>query len=578
MNARAVQTSPSHNRGRTLVVLCLITGLAALLRLAYLSDFPPSLSHDEVAIGYNAYSVLKTGRDEYGTPVPLMFRSFDDYKLPGMVYATVPTVALLGLNPWGVRLPSAVFGILAVMVFAGLTAEVLRGTQFERLKVYGVPIWTWGTMFFAVSVWHINFSRQSFESNGAVFFLMLGIYALLLSRRQLEFLFTAAVSFAAAIYFYYSVRLVIPPVLLAYVIIYRRDLAKSVRTVIAAAILGLLLLSPLLPRIFSAEGFSRISMVSVVNDDSYIGRLRKYSEIAAAKPDLLNRVRYNRRVALAFTIAENYAKNLSPKHVFLTGTGSGGLMYLYELPLLLLGIATLLRLTSPVKWIIAVWAFSAFLPGALSQNQPNALRTLAASPVLSVFSALGFIVLTAYPGNTHRIVRRIMLIGFTGLVVSAAITFFGGYLNYMTLGSLAFGDGYRQMVGFASVHSAEYENIIITGRYWRPYIFTLFWTGYDPASYQNTGSVDGFGKFRFVKSGWDAHSDPLADSRIPVNSLAPPGINLYILSPGEYSAHKSELTLIRSIHGVYAPEVFIAAAEKVPVRQIPKSVQSDLPR
>src|SRR3989338_344065 len=81
--------------------------LAAVLRFYQLGQNPPSLDWDETAHGYNAYSILKTGRDEYGYKFPLYFRSFDDYKPPIYTYLVVPAVAIFGLNDFAVRFPSA---------------------------------------------------------------------------------------------------------------------------------------------------------------------------------------------------------------------------------------------------------------------------------------------------------------------------------------------------------------------------------------------------------------------------------------------------------------------------------------
>ena len=52
--------------------LILILALAAFLRFYKIGQVPPSLNWDEVAIGYNAYSILKTGKDEWGVPFPLL--------------------------------------------------------------------------------------------------------------------------------------------------------------------------------------------------------------------------------------------------------------------------------------------------------------------------------------------------------------------------------------------------------------------------------------------------------------------------------------------------------------------------
>src|SRR3989338_673758 len=95
--------------------LIFIIILATILRFYQIGQIPPSLDWDETAHGYNAYSILKTGRDEYGYKFPFSFRSFDDYKPPIYTYLVVPSVAIFGLNDFAVRFPSAALGTLAVI-------------------------------------------------------------------------------------------------------------------------------------------------------------------------------------------------------------------------------------------------------------------------------------------------------------------------------------------------------------------------------------------------------------------------------------------------------------------------------
>ena len=89
------------------VLLGAIVLLGLLLRVWALDQSPPSLDPDEVSIGYNAWSLARTGRDEYGHTLPLTFRAFGEYKRPAYIYAAVPGLALLGPTPHAVRLPAA---------------------------------------------------------------------------------------------------------------------------------------------------------------------------------------------------------------------------------------------------------------------------------------------------------------------------------------------------------------------------------------------------------------------------------------------------------------------------------------
>src|SRR3989344_8918545 len=100
------------------IVLILIITIAIFLRFWDLNVLPPSLNWDEVSLGYNAYSLLKTGQDEWGELMPLSFRAFGDYKLPGYIYLDVPFIYMFGLNEWGVRFLSALLGVgLTILIF-----------------------------------------------------------------------------------------------------------------------------------------------------------------------------------------------------------------------------------------------------------------------------------------------------------------------------------------------------------------------------------------------------------------------------------------------------------------------------
>jgi len=100
------------------LVLILIFIFGFILRSIYIDKFPPSLNWDEVSHGYNAYSLLKTGRDEWGSFLPLIFRAYGDYKLPLYIYLTIPSVLIFGLTPFSVRLVSIVAGsLLPVLIY-----------------------------------------------------------------------------------------------------------------------------------------------------------------------------------------------------------------------------------------------------------------------------------------------------------------------------------------------------------------------------------------------------------------------------------------------------------------------------
>src|SRR5258708_14650395 len=131
-------------------ILVGIIVLAFVLRFYHLNSYP-AFNADEASIGYDAYSLLQTGKDQHGNSWPIDFQSFNDYK-PGLyVYIVLPFVKLLGLNEWAVRIPNAFIGVASVYVIYLLVKE-LFGKERESLALVSA-------LFLAISPWHIHFSR-----------------------------------------------------------------------------------------------------------------------------------------------------------------------------------------------------------------------------------------------------------------------------------------------------------------------------------------------------------------------------------------------------------------------------------
>ena len=106
--------------------LILVLIIAAFLRFFQLGGNPPSLTWDEAAWGYNAYTIGLDGKDEFGKFLPYQYlESFGDFKPPVYAYLDIIPVKIFGLNEFAVRFPSALFGVLTVLVTYFLTKKIL---------------------------------------------------------------------------------------------------------------------------------------------------------------------------------------------------------------------------------------------------------------------------------------------------------------------------------------------------------------------------------------------------------------------------------------------------------------------
>ena len=175
------------------IILAIICIFFLVTRVYKISEIPPSVYWDEASIGYNAYSVSKDGKDEWGDFFPLHFRAFGEFKLPVYIYSVVPFVKIFGLNELSVRIPSVLFS-LGVVVLTFLLAKKLTGSSAVGL---------WSSFFIAISPWFFIFSRTGFEATAGLMFYLLGTL-LVLHKRDGKLIFLSILSFILSSYSYNS--------------------------------------------------------------------------------------------------------------------------------------------------------------------------------------------------------------------------------------------------------------------------------------------------------------------------------------------------------------------------------------
>jgi 4-amino-4-deoxy-L-arabinose transferase-like glycosyltransferase len=97
--------------------LCFIILFGLFLRVYKIDSIPPHPSLDEATIGYNAYSILHTGKDEFGNRWPILLRAYDDYRPALYVYLVIPFVWMLDLTVAAVRMPSVILSTVSLLFF-----------------------------------------------------------------------------------------------------------------------------------------------------------------------------------------------------------------------------------------------------------------------------------------------------------------------------------------------------------------------------------------------------------------------------------------------------------------------------
>ncbi|NCN83232.1 MAG: phospholipid carrier-dependent glycosyltransferase [Candidatus Pacebacteria bacterium] len=95
-------------------LLVFITIVGFILRFAGQPNVPAGFHRDEAGIAYSAYSILQTGRDDWGKLLPLHTKALGDYPPAFYNYLVAATIPFFGLTELAERFPAILFGTILI--------------------------------------------------------------------------------------------------------------------------------------------------------------------------------------------------------------------------------------------------------------------------------------------------------------------------------------------------------------------------------------------------------------------------------------------------------------------------------
>jgi 4-amino-4-deoxy-L-arabinose transferase-like glycosyltransferase len=430
-------------------------------RLYKISDVPASVYWDEASIGYNAYSVLVTGKDEWGETLPLHFRAFGEFKLPVYVYSVLLSEFLFGLSVFSVRLPAVVFGILSVVGVYLLSKEISKNKTIGLISSF----------LFSITPWFFIFSRTGYEATAGLAFFIFAIYFLIRSfGKDKRLLIVSTLLFIVSMYSYNSFRILTPLVLGP---VFAYHLYKRKFLVVLLSVLFL--------------GISMVPVYKLYVKDSGLSRL----EAVGSKRNIIS----------------NYFKNFSPNYLFNVGDQNPRSQVpndgqLYYLDILFLALGTFFILKSKNKncyWILWFLIISP-IPAAITKENPHALRSILTSPILSIVSGLGVYYLSSIYLKKQK---EVIFIAGIFYLISFSRYYYFFITNYNSVTSSAWQYEYKEIF-------SKQKSGCVSDEYAQPYIFALFYDKVDPKYFISTkklntvsdwgfSTVASFGKYSFSK-------------------------------------------------------------------------------
>lgn len=476
---------------KKLVILAIIIVLASVLRLWHLNLNPPHLTGDEAALGYNAYSILTTGRDERGAFLPVIFQSFGDWK-PGLyIYLTVPFVAILGLTEWAVRLPSALGGVAAVWLLGLVVSKLFKNPKLGILA----------SLVLALNPWHIQFSRGAWEVNISLTLTLLGIYYFLgFVEGKKHSIYFSALFFALTLWAYQGAKLSTLIVVLALLISHFNQIKKLPKDVLAKAlIMGLLVAAPVVWSVMAGKA-GRLEIFSVF---SYQRPPEVINTILKQDGDLLGSWEYSfyhsEALSLARGVLDRWFNHYSPRFLFFAGDWTNqrhqapdmGMFLLADSIFLLLGFLSLAKTKDKRAVVfVLIWVILAPLPAALSRDIVHGVRSFNMVVPLAIINSLGLLWILEWLSKQRKTMRVPIYIVCCLLFVANYIYYLDQYWVHLPKHDAKYWQyGYKQAVLEISSNQESYDKIVFQQSYNQPYIFFLFYRAAASFAYQKYDPV-----------------------------------------------------------------------------------------
>ncbi|MFA7301123.1 MAG: phospholipid carrier-dependent glycosyltransferase [Candidatus Shapirobacteria bacterium] len=494
--------------------------VAAFFRFYQLGSLPMSLNWDEISHGYNAYSLIKTGHDQWGQSWPIFnFRAYGDYPTTLNLYLTIPFVYFLGLNAFSIRLPAAILS-LAFAVLLYFVSRLLTKSRKLSLITFAIV---------AFSPWTFFPGRGVFQSNLAQFFLLLGIYCFILKSNKKIVWIISALSLGLSMYSYHNTRLVAPLIFGLLLYFYRPAKIKF----IIISIIFLIFAIPNLINLASPQSLARNRWVGIINPNSInlINEKRRIFE----GPQILNRVVNNKVVYFVQEVATNYVIFLSPIPIFFNGSQNyqfnlpnTPLIFIYFLPFFYIGLFYCFK----HQRFLALSFLVTLIPAALTIGDYPSIRLTIATPFIYLFIVYG---LKTISTKTKGFLLPSIII----LTLLFFLNYWQKYQQYNINFAQSWQYGYEQVITELKTVYPSYNQIFFTKKYGEPHEFILFYWPWNPQKYLSDPNlntdfhsdwywVNAFDKFKFIND-WEVKT-----TTIPKNSIL-------VTSPNNYLPKNSKL-------------------------------------
>lgn len=555
--------------------LLTIVTVALVLRLWQLNQVPPALFGDEIDVGYQAYSLLKTGRDLQGQFLPFYIHSLSEYRAPFLIYSTVPTVAVFGLNEWGVRLPAVIWGMISLFGMYLLTKRL-----FNEKVALAVALMV------AITPWHLQYSRAAFEVTMLMSFIVWGSLWFINHLKQPKQLIAAGAILGLTPYIYSTAVVFVPLWVMWLIFVYRheifnRNYFKKMRLVFGLTAAAIVIVG--LPAVYSmltGVARERFNTISIFQDTVLIDKLNlarkgsEYIDLSGQKQTIDAKSEYlfhNKPLVFGQVFSQNYFQAISPYFLFAYGDPifrhhiqEMGMLYFIQALLLIIGVGYLIKSDDKkIAWLIFGWLLLSPIPSAMTQGGGNhATRLFLMVPPLMLLTGIGFERVIGFRWKG----RYLAILAVSGLLLVQTVFYLHRYYLHYPIESWRWWHvGFKEAMTEVASQQEQYQTVIINNSYEPSLIRYLYFTGYDPAVFQQqfegdkslTNVVSGIDGFKLGQKLVFGQINDEGKKRGGLKDLVKPGV-LYLASARDDTEDQrmEDFKIIKTIYNPLGQPIF----------------------
>lgn len=477
------------------ITIFLLGIITILTRFYHLSDLPAVLHRDESSIAFNAYSLLKTGKDEHQQQWPLSFQAFGDYKLPGLIYLTIPFIKFFGLNSFTARLPNAVFGCLLVVVSYFFCQELFKKSKLSLLFAFFIA----STPFFIIA------SRNSYEPAIAIFLDLLALVFFLKGRKHLNYLLLFIVMSFLSSYFYHSALLLLPFIVAGLFLLYRQDYLQQRQSGLKLTLFALFYGLSLIVNVISIQSVNASRSNTTIFNSPQIAdeiQLAIRQMYLSGVPLPLAHLIFNKLTIPSWHLVQNYLATFDPNFLFFRGDhnpwhslenihfGNVFFVILFFLLAALYGVLKKIPQLSKEEIFLLFYLLLSPLPCAITIDAPINNRLFHFHFALLLFAAYGVYQIYQQKEIWLKWLGSIAQVAYGGVFIYFLINY--AFLFNKNL-SPEWYEGVPQLSQQIQAVQGQYQRIYVGGL---PLAYSFFsvYQQFDPADFQQQAvwKKDGF--------------------------------------------------------------------------------------